>query len=40
MAAKDDVKRVVCETIDRQAERMIGLGDSIRRSPDLGCKEF
>src|SRR6266446_8612794 len=40
MATKDDVKRVVCETIDRQAERIIGLGDSIRRSPELGFKEF
>ncbi|HYB42521.1 MAG TPA: amidohydrolase [Candidatus Methylomirabilis sp.] len=40
MATKDDVKRSVCEAIDRQAERIIGLGDSIRRSPELGFKEF
>jgi amidohydrolase len=40
MATKDDVKRAVCETIDRQAERIIGLGDRIRRSPELGFKEF
>ena len=40
MAIKDDVKRAVCETIDGQAERIIGLGDTIRRSPELGFKEF
>jgi amidohydrolase len=40
MATKDDVKRAVCETIDRHAERIIGLGDRIRRSPELGFKEF
>ncbi len=40
MATKDDVKRAVCETIDGQAERIIGLGDTIRRSPELGFKEF
>ncbi len=40
MATKDDVKRAVCEAIDRQAERIIGLGDSIRRGPELGFKEF
>ncbi len=40
MATRDDVKRAVCEAIDRQAERIIGLGDSIRRNPELGFKEF
>ncbi|HXJ77844.1 MAG TPA: amidohydrolase [Candidatus Methylomirabilis sp.] len=40
MANRDDVKRAVCEAIDRQAERIIALGDSIRRSPELGFKEF
>ncbi len=40
MATKDEVKRAVCETIDGQAERIIGLGDTIRRSPELGFKEF
>src|SRR5881409_510420 len=40
MAIKDDVKRAVCETIDGQAQRIIGLGDTIRRSPELGFKEF
>ena len=27
-------------TIDRKAERIIGLGESIRRNPELGFKEF
>jgi len=40
MATKDDVKRAVCETIDRQAERITRLGESIRRAPELGFKEF
>ncbi len=40
MTTKDDVKRAVCEAIDRQTERIIALGDSIRRSPELGFKEF
>src|SRR5262245_35139003 len=40
MATKDDVKRAVCETIDRQAERIIDLGESIRRAPELGFKEL
>src|SRR5438552_18640116 len=40
MATRDDVKRAVCETIDRQAERIIGLGESIRQNPERGFKEF
>jgi amidohydrolase len=40
MATRDDVKRAVCQAIDRQAERIIALGDTIRRSPELGFKEF
>jgi amidohydrolase len=40
MAARDDVRRAVCEAIDRQADRIIGLGERIRRSPELGFKEF
>jgi metal-dependent amidase/aminoacylase/carboxypeptidase family protein len=40
MATRDDLKRPVCEAIDRQAERIIALGDSIRRNPELGFEEF
>jgi amidohydrolase len=40
MATQDDVKRRVCEVIDQNAERIIGLGEAIRRHPELGFKEF
>ena len=40
MATKDEVKRAVCETIDGKASLIIGLGDTIRRNPELGFKEF
>ena len=40
MATREDVKRTVCEAIDRNAERIISLGDAIRRNPELGFKEF
>ena len=40
MPTRDDVKRAVCEAIDRQSERIIGLGEQIRRQPELGFKEF
>src|SRR5262245_60012921 len=40
MATRDDVKRAVCQAIDREAERIIEVGESIRKNPELGCKEF
>src|SRR5262245_34928565 len=40
MPTREDVKRRVCEVIDGNAERIIGLGDTIRRHPELGFKEF
>jgi amidohydrolase len=40
MAAIEDVKRRVCEAIDGSAERIISLGEAIRRTPELGFKEF
>jgi amidohydrolase len=40
MATRDEVKRRVCEAIDRQSERIISLGETIRRQPELGFKEF
>ena len=40
MATRDEVKRAVCEAIDKQSERIIGLGENIRRNPELGFKEF
>ena len=40
MPDREDVKRSVCEAIDRNADRIIGLGETIRRQPELGFKEF
>ena len=40
MPTRDDIKRRVCEVIDVNAERIISLGDTIRRHPELGFKEF
>src|SRR5215831_17344317 len=40
MATRDEVKRAVCEAIDRNAERVVSLGETIRRHPELGFKEF
>jgi amidohydrolase len=36
---KDELKQRVLEAIDRRAEDIIGLGDQIRRHPELGFKE-
>ena len=40
MPTRDDVKRAVCDTIDRQSEKIVKLGETIRKSPELGFKEF
>jgi len=40
MATRDDLKRAVCQAIDREAERIIELGETIRKNPELGFKEF
>jgi amidohydrolase len=40
MSTRDDVKRAVCETIDRQSEKIVKVGETIRKSPELGFKEF
>jgi amidohydrolase len=39
MPTRDDVKRAVCDSIDRQSERIVKLGETIE-SPELGFKEF
>ncbi len=39
MATRDEVKDAVCEAIDRSAERIVALGERIRRQPELGFKE-
>src|SRR5215510_774518 len=40
MATRDDVKKSVCEAIDRRAEDIVRVGEAIRRQPELGFKEF
>jgi amidohydrolase len=40
MPTRDDVKRAVCETIDRQSDKIVNIGETIRKSPELGFKEF
>jgi amidohydrolase len=40
MPTRDEVKRGICAVIDANAERIIGLGEAIRRHPELGFKEF
>ena len=40
MPTLDDVKRAVCEAIDRQSEKIVTIGETIRKSPELGFKEF
>jgi amidohydrolase len=37
---KDELKKQVHEAIDRRADEIIGLGEQIRRTPELGFKEF
>lgn len=37
---KEDLKRKVCEAIERRADALIGIGETIRHQPELGFKEF
>ncbi len=37
---KTDLKKSICAAIDRNSERIIALGERIRRQPELGFKEF
>jgi len=40
MPSRDDLKRAVCEAIDRQSEKIVKVGETIRKNPELGFKEF
>ena len=40
MTTKSNLKQAICSAIDRNAERIVGLGERIRRHPELGFKEF
>src|SRR5438309_8942170 len=39
MNSKDELKRAVCETIDRHADAIIDLGETILRHPETGFNE-
>src|SRR5260370_20815186 len=39
MSSKDQLKRAVCEAIDRHADAIIDLGETILRSPETGFNE-
>lgn len=39
MPNKDALKRQICEAIDRRAEEIIKIGETIRHNPELGFKE-
>ncbi|HUC72405.1 MAG TPA: amidohydrolase [Stellaceae bacterium] len=39
MATKDELKRAVCEAIDRHADTIIDLGETILRHPETGFNE-
>ena len=36
---RDELRRRVAEAVDRRAEEIIGLGEQIRRHPELGLYE-
>jgi amidohydrolase len=40
MPDKDALKRQICEAIDRRAEQIINIGETIRHHPELGFKEI
>jgi amidohydrolase len=39
MSNKDQIKHAVCEAIDRRADAIIGLGETILRNPETGFNE-
>src|ERR1700674_2347322 len=39
MSSKDQLKRAVCEAIDRHADTIIDLGETILRNPETGFNE-
>jgi amidohydrolase len=40
MPTTEEVKRQICEAIDRRAEQIIQIGETIRHNPELGFKEI
>ena len=39
MSTKEELKRAVCEAIDRHADAIIDLGETILRNPETGFNE-
>ncbi|MET0851490.1 MAG: amidohydrolase, partial [Candidatus Rokuibacteriota bacterium] len=39
MPTREEIKKSVCEAIDRRAEQIVAIGETIRKSPELGFKE-
>ena len=39
MLSKEELKKAVCEAIERRREEIIGIGDHILRNPETGFKE-
>ena len=39
MSGKDELKRAVCEAIDRHADAIIDFGETILRNPETGFNE-
>ena len=39
MASKEELKKRVCDAIDKRAEELYKIGDAILRQPELGFKE-
>ena len=39
MSSKDELKRAVCEAVDRHADAIIDLGETILRNPETGFNE-
>lgn len=40
MATKEELKRRICESVDRRRSQIEGIGDHIMANPELGFKEF
>jgi hypothetical protein len=36
MSSRDELKRAVCEAVDRHADAIIDLGETILRNPETG----
>ena len=37
---REELKKKLCETVDRRREQIISIGEQIMNNPELGFKEF